>query len=31
MTGGTPVIPPDVVRCAYLDLVVSDLAAARRF
>ena len=24
-------IPPDVVRCAYLDLVVSDLAAARRF
>jgi catechol 2,3-dioxygenase len=24
-------LPPDIVRCAYLDLVVSDLAAARRF
>ena len=23
--------PPDIVRCAYLDLVVTDLAAARAF
>jgi len=32
MTGDavTP-LPPDIVRCAYLDLVVSDLTAARRF
>lgn len=31
MTDYPTVVPPDVVRCAYLDLVVTDLAAARRF
>jgi len=28
---GDAVTPPDIVRCDYLDLVVSDLTAARRF
>lgn len=27
----TPHTPPDIVRCAYLELVVTDLAAAREF
>lgn len=27
----SPNTPPDIVRCAYLDLVVTDLAAAREF
>lgn len=27
----TTVLPPDIVRCAYVDLVVTDLAASREF
>ncbi|MER5387801.1 VOC family protein, partial [Saccharopolyspora sp. NPDC002686] len=31
VSAASELTPPDIVRCAYLDLVVTDLAASREF